>query len=91
MSFSDFDASDASVASGTFVRSCIFVELLPEDLDIGCTADFRPHEPPAEPGLPGSFTPFDVRTRSRNIRELPAAPLDLFLRYVSQSLVEQWG
>jgi hypothetical protein len=94
-------ASDASGASGASVRSCIVVEILPEDLAVACTADctpeqcnnstVRPHEPPAvERGPPGSFVPFDVPTRPREIRELPAAPLDLFLRYVPRGLIERW-
>ncbi|KZL63382.1 hypothetical protein CI238_13010 [Colletotrichum incanum] len=95
MSSSDSDASDAfgaSGASGSSVRSCIVVAIRPEDLAAACTTDctpercdnstVRPHEPPAEPGPPGSFIPFDVPARAREIRdiELPAAPLDLFLR-----------
>ncbi|KZL67850.1 AC transposable element-derived protein 4 [Colletotrichum tofieldiae] len=99
MSSSD---SDASGASGASVRSCIVVELLPEDLAVACTADctpercdnstVRPHEPPAvERGRPGTFRPFDVPARDRGIRDLPAAPLDLFLQYVPRDLVEQWA
>ncbi|KZL63401.1 hypothetical protein CI238_11938 [Colletotrichum incanum] len=95
MSSSDSNASDASGASGasgSSVRSCIVVAIRPEDLATACTTDctperydnstVRPHEPPAEPGPPGSLIPFDVPARAREIRgiELPAALLNLFLR-----------
>ncbi|KAK2051595.1 hypothetical protein LY76DRAFT_383840 [Colletotrichum caudatum] len=39
MSSSDLDTS---VASNTSVRSCIVVDLLPEDLAVACTADCTP-------------------------------------------------
>ncbi|KZL67558.1 transposable element-derived protein [Colletotrichum tofieldiae] len=96
MSFSD---SDTSITS---VRSCIVVEVLPEDLTAACNTDctpercdaatVRPHEPPAtEHGPPGSFQPLDVPARAQEVRELPASPLDLFVQYVPQGLVEQWA
>ncbi|KZL63507.1 pep1, partial [Colletotrichum incanum] len=52
----------------------------------------RSCEPPAtEHGPPGSFRPFDVPARAQEVRGLPASPLDLFVQYVPQSLVEQWA
>ncbi|KZL82668.1 hypothetical protein CI238_13195 [Colletotrichum incanum] len=84
--------SGASGASDTSVRSCIVVAIRPEDLASACTTDctpercdnstVRPLEPPAEPGPPGSFIPFYVPARDREIRGLPEAPLDLFFRFV---------
>lgn len=102
MSSIDSDASDASGASEASVRSCIVVEVLPEDLAAACTADctpercdnstVRPHEPPAiERGPPGSFIPFDVPARPREIRNLPANPLDLFFQYIPRDFVERWA
>ncbi|KAF6813516.1 AC transposable element-derived protein 4 [Colletotrichum sojae] len=96
MSSIDSDASEASV------RSCIVVEVLPEDLVAACTADctpercdnstVRPHEPPAiERGPPGSLIPFDVPARPREIRNLPANPLDLFFQYIPRDFVERWA
>ncbi|KAK1623358.1 hypothetical protein BDP81DRAFT_439391, partial [Colletotrichum phormii] len=38
-----------------------------------------------------SFRPFDVPARAQEVRKLPASPLDLFVQYVPQSLVEQWA
>ncbi|KAL0934449.1 transposable element-derived protein [Colletotrichum truncatum] len=101
ISLSDSDASNASGATKASVKSTIYVEILPEDLDTACNADctpercdsstVRPREPPAvERGPPGSFVPFDVPARAREIRGLPAAPLDLFFRYVPRDLVEKW-
>ncbi|KDN71679.1 hypothetical protein CSUB01_12622 [Colletotrichum sublineola] len=100
MSYADSDTSIASHVSVTSVRSCIVVEVHPEDLTAACNADctpercdaatLRPHEPPAtEHGLPSSFRPFDVPARAQEARGLPASPLELFLQYVPQSLVEQ--
>ncbi|KZL82901.1 hypothetical protein CI238_11996 [Colletotrichum incanum] len=102
---SDSDASDASDAFGASVasvKSTIIVEILLEDLAAACTADctpercdnstVRPYEPPAlERGPPGSFIPFDVPARAREIRDLPAGPFDLFLRYIPLNLVDQWA
>ncbi|KAK1657633.1 hypothetical protein BDP55DRAFT_684845, partial [Colletotrichum godetiae] len=96
MSSSDSDASDTSV------RSCIVVEVSPEDLTTACNTDctpercdaatVRPYEPPAtEHGPPGSFRPFNVPVRAQEVQGLPASPLDLFLQYIPQSLVEQWA
>ncbi|KAK1973241.1 hypothetical protein LZ30DRAFT_744132, partial [Colletotrichum cereale] len=57
MSSSDSDTSIASDDSITSTRSCIVVEVLPEDLTAACNTDctpercdaatVRPHEPPA--------------------------------------------
>ncbi|KAK1638813.1 hypothetical protein BDP81DRAFT_191875 [Colletotrichum phormii] len=76
MSSNDSD-SDASITS---VRSCIVVEVLPEDLTAACNTDctpercdaatVRPCEPPAtEHGLPGSFRPFNVPATRRTTRK----------------------
>ncbi|KAL0929417.1 AC transposable element-derived protein 4 [Colletotrichum truncatum] len=100
MSSSDSDASNASGASKASVKSTIYVEILPEDLDTACNAgctpercdsrSVRPREAPAvERGPPGSFIPFDVPARPREIRGLPAAPLDIYFRYVPRDLVEK--
>ncbi|KAK1641375.1 hypothetical protein BDP81DRAFT_132567 [Colletotrichum phormii] len=102
MSSGDSDTSIASNASITSIRSCIVVEVHPEDLTAACNTDctpercdaatVRPHEPPAtQHGPPGSFRPFNVPARAQEIRGLPASPLELFLQYVPQSLVEQWA
>ncbi|KZL82807.1 hypothetical protein CI238_13145 [Colletotrichum incanum] len=102
MSSGDSDTSITSDASSTSVRSCIVVEVLPEDLTAACNTDctpercdaatVRPCDPPAtEYGPPGSFRPFDVPAPAQKVRGLPASPLDLFVQYVPQGLVEQWA
>ncbi|KZL75070.1 hypothetical protein CI238_11113 [Colletotrichum incanum] len=99
MSSCDSDASEAPGAPDTSVWSCI--EVHPEDLAAACTPDctpekcdnstVQPHEPPAEPGTPGSFIPFDAPARAPEIRGLAATPLDLFLRFVLRELVNRWA
>ncbi|KAF1960175.1 hypothetical protein CC80DRAFT_582566 [Byssothecium circinans] len=95
------EESGPSDTSDTSVRSCIIVDVLPEDLEVSCTADctpercdnstVRPNEPPAESGPPGTFIPFNVPARPPFIHELPGTPIDLLLQFIPRSLVQKWA
>ncbi|KAF6809732.1 AC transposable element-derived protein 4 [Colletotrichum musicola] len=100
MSSIDSNASDASGASKASVRSYIVVEVLPEDLTTAYTTNYtperynnstvRPHKPPAiKRRPPGSFIPFNIPARPREIQNLPANPLDLFFQYIPRDFVKR--